>query len=414
MTRPARLLGGACLSAVNFALALPVGYLASLTVIAWIVRDRSHVRTGSHEPITRFAVIIPAHNEAATMPTMLASLASLDYPASLVTVHLIADNCADATASLAAAAGVEVHERFDPRNPGKGPALNWLMDRLVDRGDRFDAAVFVDADTSVSPHFLDALDRRFRAGAVAVQGHYGVRDAFTSTSTTLRYCALAGRHHLRPLARTALGGSCGLFGNGMALERELAINRRWTDHLVEDMEFQVELFLEGVHVDYEPNALIEAEMPDTLTSSASQHQRWELGRLDIARRYVPKLGRLITRDTTRRRLAACDMVADLVTPPLSLVAMATASSAVAGSAAACFAPSRTTRLNAVISVTLMTLLVLHVTTALRLIDAPREAYRALLHAPRLAAWKAGLLIRSLGRTGSADWTRTRRNDENAG
>jgi cellulose synthase/poly-beta-1,6-N-acetylglucosamine synthase-like glycosyltransferase len=51
----------------------------------------------------RFAVVIPAHNEAATLPSLLAALERLDYPRSAYEVVVVADNCEDDTAALAAA-----------------------------------------------------------------------------------------------------------------------------------------------------------------------------------------------------------------------------------------------------------------------------------------------------------------------
>ena len=411
MNRTTRIISGAGLTAANCALALPVAYLGALTLIAWVVRGRSACTASVDEPCSRFVVLVPAHNEATTLPTLLSSLAAVDYPASMLTVHVVADNCEDDSASLASAAGAVVHERFDSLNPGKGPALNWLMSRLAERDDSFDAAVFVDADTSVSTDFLRMLDRRFRSGAVVVQGRYGVRDAFESPPAALRYCALACRHHLRPLARTAIGGSCGLFGNGMAMTRQLAMSRQWTDHLVEDMEFQVELFLSGIRVEYEPEAAVEAEMPHTYASSASQHERWELGRIDIARRYVPRLARQMVARKQHNRLATGDMVADLLMPPLSVVALAVVTSAALGGGAAALAPSRTTRSNAAVACSFTGILIIHVITALKLVGAPRRAYRALIHAPRLAGWKVLLLIRSLGTSDTPAWIRTRRNAE---
>ena len=122
-----------------------------------------------------------------------------------------------------------------------------------------------------------------------MQGQYRVRDPGASTAAALRSAALALRHHLRPLGRTALGGSCGLFGNGMAFRAEVLRARAWTDHLTEDIELQMELLLEGVLVAYAPDAVVEAEMPTTLEGARTQNERWERGRIELARRYVPRL-----------------------------------------------------------------------------------------------------------------------------
>ena len=51
----------------------------------------------------------------------------------------------------------------------------------------------------------------------------------------------------------------------MAFRRDILRRHRWSGHLVEDAEFQMELLLsEGVIVRYVPEAHLEAEMPATL------------------------------------------------------------------------------------------------------------------------------------------------------
>lgn len=402
-TAASRLLG-----MVNVALAVPVVYLGGLTAVAVAKSRRSQAPSTDLDPVTRFVVLVPAHNEGTTIAAMLVSATTQDYPDVLFTVHVVADNCVDDTAAVVAASRATVHERHDTDHRGKGPALNWLVDRLVRDKVPFDVAVFIDADTTVAADFLRVLDRRFQAGSVAVQGFYGVREAFESTPATLRYCALAARHHCRPLARTTIGGSCGLFGNGMAFARELVVSRSWSAHLVEDLEFQLELLLEGVHVDYEPEARLEAEMPHTFEASVTQHQRWEVGRFDLIRRFVPPLLSRVARPGDTGRMAAADAAADLCVPPLSLLGAATAASAGAGAVLAVVSPQRTRPL--LVGAVLLATVCVHVLASLHLVGAPRRAYRSLLHAPRLALWKASILVRSmLGK--NSDWIRTTRNAE---
>lgn len=410
MIRVARLASGV-VTAVNSVLAFPVSYLGALTVISVAARDRKRDPRPVGAPSTRFAVLVPAHDEETTIAVMLTSITGQLYPSSLFGVHVVADNCRDATARVAAEFDIAVHERFAQDDRGKGPALNWLLARLYESGEPFDVAVFVDADTTVDPGFLSALDRRFRDGALAVQGNYSVREAFGSAPAALRYCALACRHHLRPLGRTAIGGSCGLFGNGMAFRSDILKGRQWSAHLVEDLAFQVELLLGGVVVGYEPEAKVAAEMPHTLAGSVTQHQRWELGRLQVLRRYTPPLVRRLVDPQGLNRVAVADTLADIAMPPLSLLAAATSLSAGGAAILAVVQPNRLRRTNVIVATSFVIIIIAHVATALRLARAPLAAYRALLHAPRLVAWKVMILVRAQRRTVSDEWIRTRRNTE---
>jgi 1,2-diacylglycerol 3-beta-glucosyltransferase len=384
-------------------LAIPVGYLTLLTASAWVATARPSAPPPGRA--TRFAVMIPAHDEEDVIADTLAALSSVDYPRELYAVHVVADHCTDRTVELVRAAGVDVRSNTSGRR-GKGPALQFLLEGVLGEADRdgrpIDAVVIVDADTVVAPGFLAAAAAQMEAGALVVQGQYRVRDSGASTATALRSAALALRHHLRPLGRTALGGSCGLFGNGMVFTTEVLRSRRWSDHLTEDIELQNQLLLDGVLVGYVPDAVVEAAMPTTLEGARTQNERWERGRIELARRFVPRLLALARRDPSRR-VAAVDEVLDHLVPPLSVLVAATGLTAVAGTAASTVFGGRRTK-----GWGLVGALVVHVASGLVLARAPMAVYRALLHAPSMVLWKLGLWGRMLVRPGREGWARTAR------
>lgn len=371
--------------------------------------SRARVATPVSEGHRRYAILVPAHNEAAVIEQALKSLAALDYPAGRFAVHVVCDNCTDATAEIVRRCGFNAHERNDPDNAGKGPALNWLYDRLVTQDVPFDVIVILDADTSVEPDFLRYMDDAFGRGAVAAQGFYGVRDPDGSTSAGLRYAALACRHHLRALGRTRIGGSCGLYGNGMAFDAALMRRHRWSGHLTEDMEFQNELLVDGHRVMYVPGAAIAAEMPDTLDASAGQNQRWELGRMQMAKRYVPLLARRAVGRASSTRIADADGVLDHLVPPLSVLVMANGAAAVASLGLRVVRRGRLDRFNVWLSAASGVVIILHVVAGLWTANAPRSVYRALAQAPKMVLWKVGLWRRLLVKPEDVTWTRTARN-----
>src|SRR5262245_16505669 len=266
-----------------------VVYLLLLTVAACLARGRQ--LKPSDPPAHRIFFLIPAHNEAALLPATLANLRQLDYPPDLYEVHVVADNCSDNTADLARAGGAIVHERFHDTLKGKGCALQWLLKRIWAAETPHDAVVILDADSIVSRNFLRVMDAHLATGARAVQAYYAVRDPGSSPVVALRYIALAARHHLRPLGRIRLGGSAGLQGNGMLFRAELMHQHQWTAHLTEDVEFHMSLIAAGEQVLFSPDAVVWAEMPSTLAGSTSQNERWERGRLEMLRRYLPRLVR---------------------------------------------------------------------------------------------------------------------------
>jgi glycosyltransferase involved in cell wall biosynthesis len=392
-------------------------YLATVSVAALAAPGRGR-RSRTPAPVgdgqRRYAILVPAHNEEAVIELALKSLSALDYPPENVQVHVVCDNCTDSTADIVRRCGFSAHERDDRANAGKGPALNWLHDRLVAAGVAFDVVVILDADTSVAPSFLRYIDEAFENGAVAAQGFYGVREPEGSTSAGLRYAALACRHHLRALGRTRVGGSCGLYGNGMAFDASLMRTHRWSGHLTEDMELQNELLLAGHRVVYVPGAAIEAEMPETLDAAAGQNERWELGRIQMATRYVPRLARRLLQPASRTRVADADGVFDHLVPPLSVLVLANGGVGAAALGMRIVRRGRLDRVSVAISAASTGLVVAHVLAGLWTADAPRSVYRSLAQAPRMILWKVGLWKRVLVKPDDVTWTRTARNSESTG
>src|SRR5438045_526297 len=81
----------------------------------------------------RIAVLVPAHDEAALIGRCVRSLRAQTYPSHLYDVIVVADNCTDATASIARSAGAEVLVRDEPGARGKGRALRWAIDQVLVR-----------------------------------------------------------------------------------------------------------------------------------------------------------------------------------------------------------------------------------------------------------------------------------------
>lgn len=398
---------GTGLGLATVALAVPTSYLALLTAVG-LPRPRRPAN-GARSGSTRFAIFVPAHDEAAGIGATLRSFDALRYPADLFAVHVVADNCTDDTAEVVRAHGHLVHERQAPDEPGKGPALNWLHDRLVSDGVEFDAVVVVDADTTVDPDFLAETDLVLAGGASVVQGRYSVRDADASPATSFRYAALACRHHLRPLGRTRLGASCGLYGNGMVFRREVLVTHRWSGHLVEDAEFQMELLLGGDRVAYAPRAVVRAEMPTSLDGATTQNQRWERGRIDLVRRYVPRLARELRGASLRRRIQVGDAIVDHLVPPLSVLVAGQATLAAAGAVGAGLRMPSAGRI-ARANVVGLAVVVLHVLAGLVSVRASFRHVLALSRAPMIVLWKVRLWISVLVGGDEVTWSRTRRNE----
>ena len=85
-------------------------------------------------PRLRFDFVVPGHNEEAGIAQTVKSLLAVEWPGELRRVVVVADNCTDATAAIAEAAGAKVLVRNDASLRGKGYALKHAFEILMAEG----------------------------------------------------------------------------------------------------------------------------------------------------------------------------------------------------------------------------------------------------------------------------------------
>ncbi|MEX0588270.1 MAG: glycosyltransferase family 2 protein [Cyanobium sp.] len=156
----------------------------------------------------RVSVLIPARNEALTLPQLLAALARQTLQP--LEVIVIDDHSNDDTASLAAAAGVTVLSSLPL--PAGWCGKTWALQQGADRS-RGDLLVFLDADTEPGPTFLAQL--------VASHGrHGGLVSVQPFHRTEKPYEQLSVLFNLVGLMAVPLGARAGVaFGPAMATSR---------------------------------------------------------------------------------------------------------------------------------------------------------------------------------------------------
>jgi cellulose synthase/poly-beta-1,6-N-acetylglucosamine synthase-like glycosyltransferase len=242
------------------------------------------------EPRSRLLVVIPAHNEESGIARTVGSCRAADYPESLFEVAVIADNCSDRTAEVAAEAGARVVDRFDSVKKSKGYAIEYLIQQVEQSGemDSLDALVLVDADTTIDPHLLRCFDADLRAGRDWIQSYYTVANADQNWRTRLITYSFSLFNGVLLQGQCKLGTSASLRGNGMCFSVPGLRRRPWGSHgLVEDMEYTWSLRIAGEKIAFEPGATVYGEMLTTGgKAAASQRQRWEFGRQEVRSKYL--------------------------------------------------------------------------------------------------------------------------------
>lgn len=242
---------------------------------------------------TKIAVLISARNEEAVIGNLIDSLMAQDYPEELRQIFVLADNCTDQTAAIAASHGATVYERENKAEIGKGYALDFLIGRIdEDFGEgAFDAFAVFDADNLVEPNFLTEMNKTYSDGYEVVVGYRNTKnygDSWISAGYGLWYLrdsvVLNG-------ARLRLGACAMVCGTGFMFSNKIKEqNGGWPFHLLtEDIEFTTKHAIEGEVFGYCPEAQLYDEQPTSFGVSWRQRLRWAKGGVQVFLKYCKEL-----------------------------------------------------------------------------------------------------------------------------
>lgn len=245
-----------------------------------------------HQPKSKFAVIVPAHNEERVVVKLLSNFRELDYPSDLFDIHVIADHCTDGTARAARSLGACVWERSGGER-GKGRSLHEIIPSLglTKPGDsRYDAAVIIDADNLVSLNFLRVMNNRLVKGEKLIQCFIDAKnpnDSWVASVFSVNFW-INNRFILQ--SRSNLGLSSLTAGSGVCISRDVLEKTGWsTATLTEDLEYAVQALTHGFRATFARETRVYDEKPLTFSAACRQRLRWARGQLNVAIRYVPRL-----------------------------------------------------------------------------------------------------------------------------
>ncbi len=257
----------------------------------------------------RFGVLISARNEAAVIAQLIHNIHEQKYPAELVTVFVVADNCTDSTAKIARDAGAVVYERFNKKQVGKGYALDFLFDRIGENYPReaFDGFFVFDADNLLDENYITEMNKTFSQGHKIITSYRNSKnydDNWISAGYSLWF--LRESKYLNH-SRMLLGTSCAISGTGFLVHRQvIESNNGWKFFLLtEDIEFSVNSIIKGERIAFCKNAVLYDEQPTDFKQAWRQRLRWAKGFLQVFQKYGTGLAKGIF---TKRSFACYDMM----------------------------------------------------------------------------------------------------------
>ncbi|MBD3615438.1 MAG: glycosyltransferase family 2 protein [Gracilimonas sp.] len=379
-------------------------YLAILSILAYKERDIKSLQAQTKK---KFVIVVPAYNEADTIARTLQNLLDVDYPADKFDVLVIADNCTDNTAEIAKKEGTKVMIRNNPEKRGKGYALRYCFDKMLQNKKKYpyDAVVVVDADSIVTENLLRVMNKYSEGGGKVIQGYLTVDSKPNVWTSEIIRIGFALYNYVRPLARRALGYPAGLRGNGMCFSMDVLEEIPWDAYsLTEDLEYGLKLLLHDVNVVFAPEAIGYNVVPEDAKNAESQRERWEIGRYPVLKKYF---GKLFLTALKRRSFKILDTLIDLVTPPIVNLLVFSAVMSVASLLLWWFGIQQTL-LYFWLWCGVIGLGIFHALLGLHAANAGKSAYRSLLYVPKYALWKIYIYFKILFKGRTSEWVRTSR------
>ena len=329
-------------------------------------------------------------------------LAALKEAASPARVLVVADNCSDSTAVIARELGVEVIERNDPSQRGKGFALDFAKRHLSTNPPEI--VIIVDADCSIDAPSLRLLAAECLATGVPCQAtNLQKPQATASPSVQMSTFAFFVKNVIRQRALKRLAGRVQLLGTGMALPWALFSRAHVaTSSIVEDIKLGHELAEAGYPPLLVEGATVWSEA-ETIANTLAQRSRWEGGFMSEAMRQGPSR---VVQSLLRGDIKGLWAALSIMVPPFALLVITDAVVLVIAAVLAWAADARWTVL-LLLAVPLL-LSAIGLLLVWRVGGSQFIRAAALLRAPLYLAWKLPMYLGFLRRGVPKSWQRTDR------
>jgi cellulose synthase/poly-beta-1,6-N-acetylglucosamine synthase-like glycosyltransferase len=380
---------------------IPTTVLVLEIVAALLPPDQVKGKTGLSPSMV---ILVPAHDEAAQIEATVLALKKELGPRDRLIV--VADNCEDATASLAREAGAQVIERIDASHLGKGFAISYAVSYLESFPP--DVVVLVDADCQIERGRLASLADLAQQYGVPIQSDYLLTAPPTSGRlASINAFAVLVRNRVRLLGLQRLAGVCHLTGSGMAVPWSiLRAAPSAKENLVEDLVIGLELALAGFPPRFCSEVRLASVLPQGSKAGLGQRRRWEHGQLCAMRRYVPRMLTAFLRKPSR---APMGLALDLMVPPLALLVVLELAALGLTSAAA--ALRVTSALPFLLASSSFALLLLAIASSWFAFGRSTLPWSTALRIPAYVLWKIGIYGSLVVKGKQKTWVRTARDPE---
>lgn len=229
----------------------------------------------------KYAILIPARNEAPVIANLISSIKKQDYPQELITIFVVADNCTDNTAQIARECGAICYERQNPNERTKGFALKFLFEQIEkDYGiQSFEGYFIFDADNLLKKDYVSRMNDAFDSGEKIITSYRNTKnfsESWIASTYALHWIrSIRWRHRTRSFLHLATN----IQGTGFLFANEIVKNGWKYTSLTEDRSLTADCVVDGYEISYNDKAVFYDEQPISLKVALRQRTRWAKGHL---------------------------------------------------------------------------------------------------------------------------------------
>lgn len=265
-------------------------YYVLAGVFAFINKpDIPHMDKGAR----RFAVIIPAHNEAAVIGKLLKSIHAQNYPKGRIDVYVAADGCSDSTPNIASAYGAELiimPQKCLCKAEVIRRAIEHIKNLCGNIEEKYDCIAFFDADNILSSDCILRMNDMLNCGYGAIQCRIEPKNPHTNWLTAAYSVWNMLEYRFGKMGSHNLGLGCKLSGTGFAIDTLTLKKCPWNcETIAEDLEYTMELGLNDIKAGFAKKAVVYDEKPSGFKTSVMQRLRWAQGIVDVQGKYSMRL-----------------------------------------------------------------------------------------------------------------------------
>lgn len=253
------------------------------------------------DPLTRFLILIPAHNEEQVIADTLSELKNINYDKDLYDIYVISDNSTDNTVEAVKEYGNLVIDtslkEYEREGVGKPGALQYALRKIGFENikNNYDLVMVLDADNYMDPELLTEINSQYQHfnKPTCIQAYLDSKN--NSSLLSLGYNAAyfySNRFFQLSKYRMHLPNSIG--GTGFFVSSNYLINSGGFNYksLTEDLEMEIEIVEKHGRILWNHFGRIYDEKPNNLKISIRQRTRWAQGHWFVAFNNVSSLIKL--------------------------------------------------------------------------------------------------------------------------